>query len=76
MPVTWKTGILTKRIPQGGFGRSLTRLECTRLRTEYGLKLSQRWIVVRYADRPDLGILYDPSAQGHGYDHARIYVSD
>jgi hypothetical protein len=66
--------ILTRSIPAGGFGRSLTATECRRLRAQ-GYRLSRRWIVVRHADRDHLGIVYQPSRRG-GYDHAGIYVTN
>jgi hypothetical protein len=73
--MNWIPGILTKPIPFDGFGRNLTESECQKLRAR-GHTLSRRWIVVRHADRPDLGILYYPSRQSSGYDHAGVYVTD
>lgn len=74
--MNWKRGILQHPVPQGGFGRNLTQVECQRLRDWHRIKLSPRWIVVRAYDSPLAGILYYPSRQGSGYDHAGIYVTD
>lgn len=66
--------ILSTCIPQGGFGRSLTSWECTKLR-RHGVPCSPTYIVVRAVfDRPDCGLVYKPSPLG-GFDSIGVRVT-
>lgn len=54
--------ILTKRIPAGGFGRQLTKLEWTRL-SIHGRNVSRRAVVIQ--DGADwVGLVYEPVRGG------------
>jgi hypothetical protein len=64
--------VLKSRIPLGGFGRHLTRSECTALR-QLGIRCSESWVVVRYHNAAFSGVVYRPARNG-GYDHAGVYV--
>ena len=65
--------VLKSPIPQGGFGRPLTRAECQGLR-DLGISCSTSWHVVRQVfELSGLGICYKPSGM-RGMDHTGIYV--
>ncbi len=63
MTVSAQYPILSKPIPEGGFGRSLTSTEVRKLRACGVPKVSTRCVVVQ-AGAPHIGTLYRPNTGG------------